>query len=97
MNYDGPLIADALARTRHRIERDEALLRQALEALLLTQEGSELYACMPEELTLAACKDLLEIGNAIAALRTRLGTQPPADVEDRLARHGIPMPGGQKC
>jgi hypothetical protein len=40
--------------------------------------------------------ELLDLGrkhnSAITALRTRLGTQPPADVEDRLARHGIPMP-----
>lgn len=34
MNYDGPAIADALARARHRIERDEALLRRALTYIL---------------------------------------------------------------
>lgn len=32
-SYDGPALADALAWARHRIERDEALLRQALEAI----------------------------------------------------------------
>jgi hypothetical protein len=41
MNYDGPAIADALARARHRIERDEALLRQALEALAYAADVTE--------------------------------------------------------
>jgi hypothetical protein len=67
-------------------ERDEALLRQALEAL----EAMQSYAA-------AEKKGLRICDETIAALRERLGTQPPADIADRLARHGIPMPGDTTC
>jgi hypothetical protein len=61
MNHDGPAIADALSRARHRIERDEALLRQALEAL------ESLFSWQADPDRGQRCS------NAIAALRERLG------------------------
>jgi hypothetical protein len=70
------------------IKEDEALLRQALEAL---ENGKRVRNCEGGTLLQPPLEDA-----AIAALRERLGNQPPADVEDRLARHGIPMPGDQK-
>lgn len=68
-SYDGPRIADALARARHRIERDEALLRQALEALercvetCFHQYAHEQIMSRPEHF----------VNQTAAALRERLG------------------------
>jgi hypothetical protein len=59
----------------------EAVMRQALEALETPIHEQPLG--MRQE--------------AITALRERLGTQFPADIADRLARHGIPMPGEKTC
>lgn len=72
-NYDGPALADALHRAHHRTARDEALLRQALGALELTQEGSEFACYLPEAWSHAAAKDYAQMWRAIAALRERLG------------------------
>lgn len=58
-SYDGPALADALHRAHHRTARDEALLRQALEAL----EAMNPYPASKED----------QRANAIAALRERLG------------------------
>jgi hypothetical protein len=59
MNYDGPAIADALARARHRIERDEALLRQALAALHWLTTADEIEE-PPINTTIAALRERLE-------------------------------------
>jgi hypothetical protein len=67
------------------VERDEALMRQALEAL------ESLFSWQADPDRGQRCS------NAVVALRTRLGNQPPAAVEDRLARHGIPMPVPSPC
>ena len=68
MNHDGPAIADALARARHRIERDEVLLRQALAQLEINRTN---FRKGPSR---SICK-MLAGGNdeIITALRTRLG------------------------
>ena len=52
-----------------------AVLREAKSALLLTQEGSEFAACLPDEWSFAADKDNEQMKQAIATINKVLGEE----------------------
>lgn len=70
MNYDGPALADALHRAHHRTARDEALLRQALEAsqALIDRWDSPDWKDLPHTGTY-----ILQLRKVAVALEQRLG------------------------
>lgn len=83
-SYDGPAIAYALARARHRIELDTALLRQVRDGLArathrierdeaLLRQALEALTLMRNKYEEYACQACDGADTTIAALRERLG------------------------
>ena len=54
----------------------EAVLRECREALVLTQDGSEFAACLPDEWSFAADKDWNQMKEAIAKIDEGLHRDP---------------------
>ena len=60
--------ADAIESLLAENEQLKSALREAKSALLLTQEGSEFAACLPDEWSYAADKDNEQIKEALAKI-----------------------------
>lgn len=68
IGYARAIESAVLERLNPRVAELEALLRECREALVLTQDGSEFAACLPDEWSFAADKDWHQMQEAIAKI-----------------------------